>query len=284
MSVAEARVALLFADISGSTALYEERGDGPALAIISICRCCMAQAISEAGGQLVKNLGDGVMAVFDDAGAALRAAREMQEALTTMPGQPGLRVGVHFGPVLAENGDYFGDTVNVAARLMDLARSGEVLTSLQTALALPPPLRNQLESVGLHQLKGRAETIDVYQLRHQATPCQPVQMTRTVTQDRLELTWSDTGRLTLGEELPVASLGSGSADEVCLGGEVQPGHGRIEWQGDSYVLVDCSDVGIHLVYPGQPPLFLRHEEAPLRGAGEIRLGSETLSCIRFRYL
>lgn len=87
----------------------------------------MTHAAYDGQARLVKSIGDGVMVVFDHAGAALAAAVALSHAAQAEPRFPGLRIGVHAGPVVVQQGDVFGGTVNIASRVADEAEPGEVL-------------------------------------------------------------------------------------------------------------------------------------------------------------
>lgn len=134
-----ARVALLFSDLSASTALYSRVGDAPAFRLVQDHFTHLRDAIAAEGGVVVKTIGDAVMAAFPDEAAALRAAVAMQATWDTFrDGRPDaadtmLKVGVHAGPayVVTANGvlDYFGQTVNVAARLQGAAHEREIVVT-----------------------------------------------------------------------------------------------------------------------------------------------------------
>src|SRR6185503_4927336 len=114
--------AVLFADISGSTRLYEELGDSQALSRIDRCLRLLRDAAVEFGGRVVKTTGDGVMCSFEQAEPALHAARFMQPPLA-------IHIGCQYGPVLESEGDLYGDCVNVAVRVVGLAKAGQVLAT-----------------------------------------------------------------------------------------------------------------------------------------------------------
>jgi adenylate cyclase len=120
--------AVSFLDLSGYTRLTEERGDEAAADLASRLRVLVRQSSREHGGESVKWLGDGVMSYFPDPGNGVLAALDMVERATN-DALPPARVGIHAGPVVFQEGDYFGRTVNVAARIADYARAGEVLVS-----------------------------------------------------------------------------------------------------------------------------------------------------------
>ena len=124
-------LAILFADISGSTGLYEKLGDERAHKLVSTCISTLSDVIARHNGTIIKTIGDEVMCTFDQAGQAVEAAMDMHKAVSTIPSvssrknaSPNIRVGLHVGPVIRQEGDVFGDAVNVAARMVSLAKPG----------------------------------------------------------------------------------------------------------------------------------------------------------------
>jgi len=128
-------VTLMFTDLRNSTRLYRQIGDAPAFGRVRQHFDLLEQAISAEGGAVVKTIGDAVMAVFRQPVSALKAIRQAHAAIAALEGTPSLaiKVGIHSGPcivvTLNERLDYFGSTVNLAARLPDLAEGGEVVFS-----------------------------------------------------------------------------------------------------------------------------------------------------------
>jgi adenylate cyclase len=120
--------AVSFLDITGYTRLTEERGDEAAADLAGTLATLVRRCSEEHGGQPVKWLGDGVMFYFPDPGPGVRAALDMVNGVAT-ESLPPARVGIHAGPVVFQEGDYFGRTVNIAARIAEYARPGEVLVS-----------------------------------------------------------------------------------------------------------------------------------------------------------
>lgn len=129
--------AIAFLDLSGYTALTEEQGDLAAAELAGHLADMVRDAAREQGGQPVKLLGDGVMFHFPDPGGAVRCGLELVARVPEL-GLPRARMGAHSGPVVFRDGDYFGRTVNVAARITDYARPGEVLVSDDIAGGAPP--------------------------------------------------------------------------------------------------------------------------------------------------
>ena len=124
--------AICFLDISGYTRLTQERGDDAAADLSTTVARLVQRSSVQHGGKPIKWLGDGVMFYFGDPGPGVRAALEMVDGLAAA-GLPPAHVGLHAGPVLFQEGDYFGQTVNLSARIADYARQGEVLVSQAVA-------------------------------------------------------------------------------------------------------------------------------------------------------
>src|SRR5262245_19581989 len=158
-------LAVLFADVSGSTTLYEKLGDRAALAAVESVLEILKRAVATNRGRVVKTIGDEVMAVFDPADLALQAAVEMQTRTNDLPAisdvKLGIRIGFHAGPVLEERGDVFGDAVNTAARMAGLAKSGQIITSGPTVDALSPTLREGIRDLDALPVKGKLDEIRV---------------------------------------------------------------------------------------------------------------------------
>jgi adenylate cyclase len=149
--------AICFLDISGYTRLTQELGDDAAANLAATVARLVQRSSVQRGGRQIKWLGDGVMFYFDRPGPGVRAALEMAEALPAA-GLPPVHVGLHAGPVLFQEGDYFGQTVNLSARIADYARPGEVLVTQPVVHhADDPAIR--FDDVGNVELKGVAGTV-----------------------------------------------------------------------------------------------------------------------------
>lgn len=149
----------LFADLVGFTALTADRWDDHAADVA--LEFCLPRARSRAhtGGEVVKTLGDGVMLRFDDAGAAVRVGLELVEGLTAVPGLSAVRAGMHTGPAVQRDGDWYGTTVKVASRLCSAAGGGEVLVGEATADATATPRDMRLGDPRLHWLKNVVDPV-----------------------------------------------------------------------------------------------------------------------------
>jgi adenylate cyclase len=123
-----ARPRLVRGTITGYTRLTQERGDEAAADLAATLARLVQRGSVQYDSKPIKWLGDGVMFHFRDPGPGVRAALEMVDGLAAA-GLPPAHVGLHTGPVLFQQGDYFGQTVNLSARIADYARPGEVLVS-----------------------------------------------------------------------------------------------------------------------------------------------------------
>jgi adenylate cyclase len=149
--------AMCFLDLAGYTRLTEERGDQAAAALVESLAVLVRRLAREHGGVPAKWLGDGVMFYFRDPTGPVLAALEMVEDVPAA-GLPPAHVGVAAGPVVVQGGDYFGRTVNLAARIASRAGAGQVLVS-ESVLQAPPPDGVRFVELGEVQLKGFARPV-----------------------------------------------------------------------------------------------------------------------------
>lgn len=153
------KAAILFADLIGSTAFYERHGDEAGRAEVARAMGAARSAI-EPAGRVIKTLGDGVLAVFDDPAAAFQAAHRLVDGLADarLPA----RAAIHWGELLVEEADVYGDVVNTTARLNGLASTPCVLLSEAFVQALPDAVRRSCVRVGTFRVKGKADDLEVY--------------------------------------------------------------------------------------------------------------------------
>jgi adenylate cyclase len=283
---------ILFADVVGSTALYEKLGDAEAKYAVERCLKRAQMSIAHFGGRTVKNVGDGLLADFPEAGAAVAAACQMQQRIADLPPVAGqkltLRIGFHSGEVIDEAGDIFGDSVNLAARLADVARAGQIIASAATLRRLPALTLQSVRALPAVMVKGKTEPVPVCEvIWHEeggltlvAGDTQP----RQVTGARLTLHYESTVR-ELDAYAPSLTIGRDKGCGLVVHDpRASRVHAAIERRGDKFMLIDQSTNGTWLSREGEVEVKLSREEAPLLGRGRISLGhpaAATHACITF---
>lgn len=275
----EAQLAVLFADVSGSTQLYDTLGDVRARSIVARCIAVMTEVTHRHGGTLVKTIGDEVMTTFADATAAAEAACEMQEGITgemVVEGRPlAIRVGFHFGPTLLEEADVFGDAVNLAARMASQAKSGQILTTGATVEHLTGARRKACRQIDLTQVKGKREEIAIHEVVWQAAEATMVRApwaTLHRAGGRLVLTAGGT-RLELGEGHPSLTIGRADQNDLVVHHPlVSRLHARIEYRNGRFMLTDLSVNGTYVEADGGASSYVHRDSQELTGSGTLGLG------------
>jgi len=285
MTLISRKCAILFADVSGSTALYEKLGDKTAARTIEACLGELRAVVAQWAGKVVKTIGDELMVVFDTAEAACGAAREMQQRVEALPPAAGIklaiRVGFHFGPVLEDKGDFLGDGVNTAARLAGMAKAGQILTSAPTVDTLPAGQRTSLNLRDLDVLpvRGKHDAVRVFELLWGDTDDATL-MAGFASSARIEvkLTLEIRGRsIEFPEEKSALTLGREASCDLVVGEKsASRNHARIERSGVQFVLIDESTNGTYVEIEGDREVLLRRDRIMLRGRGKIAFGASTV--------
>lgn len=273
--------AVLFADVIGSTQLYERQGDTVGHRTIRGVIDVMRRATEATGGRVVKTLGDEVMSVFGLADLAARAAVEMHVGVETLPEVAGmkirLRIGFHGGPVLQKDDDVFGDTVNLAARLAGQAVAGQIITSRDTADMLTAEWRLMARELYGVKVKGKSEEIELSELIWKADENATVVLRGSAPRSKAS---SAVLRLRYKErEIPMRR----ENDSVVIGRDQECAitvaesmasrrHCTIERRGDKFFLKDHSTNGTYATIEGDTEILLRREELTLRKRGWIAFG------------
>ncbi len=278
MTPTHATRAVLFVDISGSTRLYETIGDERALARVGRSLAMLARVCEDCGGKVIKTTGDGAMCMFETADAALRASRLMQEKTDEQqePGEPGLgiHIGCHFGPVLENAGDLYGDTVNLAARVAGLAKVGQIITTADTIGKLSPALAERARKLDRVPVKGKQKAVTIFEFLWQDSDDLTALSTRTDPGRVARLVLKHEGREWRFEGPGELSFGRDGACDVVVGDrKASRQHARIERRRDKFVLADQSSNGTWVQFAGEAEeVVLRREELMLRASGLIGLG------------
>ena len=184
---------VVFADLVGSTSMFERLGDETASRFVTQLVGALSQVFEQHSGRVVKLLGDGLFVVFPQEGDALAACISIQKRFLEKPIRAGgsgapvqMQMGIESGEVVEIDGDCFGDTVNSAARLADLAGAAQILTTENVWAALLPVQKSALRSMGPMYLRGRSDATQYAQsnaqmrlaMRHSARPASPVRRSK----------------------------------------------------------------------------------------------------------
>ena len=276
---AATQLAVLFADVSGSTKLYEALGDAEAKVLIDEALIGMKVITQRHRGRVVKTIGDELMCVFPNAERGFMAATEMQTLVNALVVTKGvkrmIRVGFHVGPVIEEKGDVFGDTVNVAARMAGLAKGMQIMTTRTTVDALPAALRASTRPIAALAVKGKAEDLAVCEvLWQEGDDLTMAAGASAAAEIKFELVLRHGAKeIVLGDEMKAAMMGrDASCDLVIADPKASRQHARIERRRDKFFVTDQSTNGTYVTFAGEPELVLRREEVMLRRSGKIAFG------------
>lgn len=281
---------VLFADLRGSTSLYEQLGNAEATSVVTHTVNALSRAVPAHDGQVIKTLGDGLMAVFKRPIDALQAADQMHDVLdrlVTRGSEHGassglralrLQVALAHGEVVEMGGDCYGDAVNVAARLLDHAGDNETLITGDAFRDLPDDTRSRFRSLDRMQLRGRVEPVQVHLLSGNGRRGDPAatqfgDVTPSAEPEGIRIVWMDLNRIFSGPHLPVV-LGRSPQAAFCIDdSRVSRLHARIDWHGGTFQLTDLSYNGTYLRFGGEDEvLTLRRSTCTLHGSGLIGLG------------
>ncbi|HEX2199097.1 MAG TPA: adenylate/guanylate cyclase domain-containing protein [Burkholderiales bacterium] len=271
---------VLFAGVTGSAELFDAAGDVRAADAIMRCLEAFRQAAAESGGRVVKTMGEEIMALFPTANGAADASARMQaaiESLVEMGGPKlGARVAFHAGPVIQHDGDIFGDSVNIAARLVEQATKGQVLTTAETVALLAPAVRGSTRQLYDITVKGKEEQIALCEYLWQKSPdiTDFSALTSVLRAPRaglrLRYRGKDVIRRRREESITIGR------DAGCLlvvaDAKASRQHCVIERRGQKFILRDHSTNGTYVAVEGEEEIILRREEFTLRRHGWIAFG------------
>lgn len=282
MGAIRQNLAVLFADISGSTALYDKLGNELALQLVTRTLDILTGEMELRQGKLIKTIGDEIMCIFPDATLAVEAARAMQQAIEQQ--RPGgehpiyVRIGLHYGEAILEGGDVFGDTVNIAARVTAITRARQIMTTQAVVIRLPEKLRIQCRPVMRTEFHGKMEATDVFQVAWEQEDTTRtrigVSAFRKPTGARNELVLRYHQQVvTLSEQRKSIVLGRGEDCELVIRDNLASRqHARIEYNFGKFLLTDHSANGTYIRFSDNQVILVSHQQIVLHGAGTLSLG------------
>jgi len=280
---------VVFADLTGSTGVFETLGNAKATQTITRLTHWIGQVCEAHAGRVVKNLGDGVLAVFPSGAKAVDAVvamqRDHQKRILKWPENLRMRlqVGVASGEIVEVDGDCYGDAVNVASRLSDLSGADQIWAT-DTVVQQLSSRDVRFRSLGPINIRGKAEARVVYRIEWQAELATDLlTMPATLEQiappsdfmlGQIELSWLDVNAHFNASDLPIHLGRVMEAEFVVNDPRVSRMHAKIEWRHGTFVLTDVSSYGTWVRFDGSgAELALRREECVLHGKGEIALGA-----------
>ena len=275
---------ILFADVSGSTKLFELRGDVEARRIIAAVLGALGEVAARHGGRVVKTIGDEVMCIFPNALQALLASVDMQKRVAHDPGfmkdNLAIRIGLHHGDALLEDdGDVYGDAVNTAARMASLAKREQIVTTATTVQGTTPgAVRSR--SLGTARVSGKLLPIEIVDVQWQEDLSNVTTVQRAIRLDNLpnvagaKLTLRYRGQvLELSPTSPPFTLGRDANSSLVIDAEwVSRNHALIEYKRGYFMIADRSTNGTWVKLGEDDELRLHRDEVHLRKAGTISLG------------
>ena len=286
-----AEVTVVFADLTGSTGVFEALGNAKATQVITRLTDWLGKVCVARGGKVVKNLGDGVLMVFPRSAHAVEAVTEMQrlhtERIKTWPDslRMHLQIGLAQGAVIEQSGDLFGDAVNLASRLSDLSGPDQILASDTVIHELPADTLVRFRSLGPMNIRGRVESCLVHRVEWQnevlsdffTVPAglTPSPFKRTVPEGgSIGLSWLDLSADFASTELPIHIGRVAQAQFIINDPRVSRLHAKITWRAGKFYLADLSSYGTWVRFAsGTEIVALRRQECVLLVAGEIALGA-----------
>ena len=283
MAREEKTVAVLIADVCGSTSLYESSGSLEALDLIAECLDSITEVVDSEGGKVLRSKGDDVLCTFPDASSAVRAASTMMERQAGSPLE--IHIGINYGPVVFARGGIFGDVVNVAGRMQSLAKPGEIITTESVVDQLTESERRQIRLLDSQTVKGKSKPLNIYEVFRDDT-----QVTYYVGEDgqhtvhpgnvfqtsgpRVNVTLEYRDRTVLRTEGgPGIHIGrAGSCDLVIDEPCVSRDHALLSVRRGKVLLTDMSSTGTWVAQEGGDPVLLRRDVMQLATDGVISLG------------
>lgn len=288
-----AKTTVMFADLTGSTAVFEAMGNEAATQAITALTQWIAQVVTDHDGRVVKMLGDGVLGLFPDGSSAIQAVVELQREHARRKVGRGaasrmeLQVGLDCGDIVEVDGDCYGDAVNVAARLSDLSGARQIWATQEVVRQTrTPPPGARFHALGPVPIRGKAQVRHLFRIEWQEDTSTDMMtlpafepgsgmMARPAPAGRIELRHLDHAEAFSTADLPIHIGRSREAEFVVADPRVSRLHVRIEWRNNSFIAVDLSSYGTCVQFQGADAVVrLRRDECVLHGSGDIALGPE----------
>jgi len=275
-------VAILFADVVGSTQLYDRFGDTKASETVAVCLDTMKDATHQYSGTVIKTIGDEVMSTFPSVDQAMGAAVLMQKRISADNKKDenipvSIRIGCHYGPVVQEQNDIFGAAVHTANRMTSQAKARQIIISGDTVSLLSPELRKQTRQIDVATVRGRLDEVALYELLwnpEEATSMLPTieWESRDRKASRLILSFRDRS-VQVNDQRKSVNIGRADDNDLVIKGNlISRIHAKIEMRRGKFVLIDQSTNGTFVQNVQGEERFIRRDTTELLGEGVIGLG------------
>jgi len=276
---------IMFADVAGSTKLFERLGDVPARELLSHALKLMEQAVLAHGGTVIKTIGDELMCTFPATVQGLHSACDMQQRVKDDAKLKrevvALRIGLHHGDTLLEENDVFGDAVNVAARMVGLAKREQIVVTQAMLKGLTNYGQFRTRALGSTHVSGKSQPIEIIDILWQHDTANITTLTRAVRIEdpsrasKLDLRFR--GRdLQMHDLSPPFMMGRDPSSNLLIEGEwVSRNHAMLEYRRGNFVLTDRSTNGTFVRFQGEDEIRIHRDELNLRKDGLISLGQST---------
>ena len=275
-------VAIVFADVVGSTQLYDKFGDTKASETVAACLDIMKDATHQYNGTVIKTIGDEVMSTFPTVDDAMGASVMMQTRISAdsrkNDGIPvSIRIGCHFGPVVQEQNDIFGAAVHTANRMTSQAKSRQIIISGETVKKMSPDLQKQTRQIDVATVRGRLDEVALFELLW--NPEEATSMLPTIgwedqkkSASKLLLSFRDQ-KVELSEKRKGANMGRAEDNDLVIKGNlISRIHAKVEMRRGKFVLIDQSTNGTFLQDVRGKETFVRRDMTELSEEGVIGLG------------
>ncbi|MGB5410979.1 MAG: adenylate/guanylate cyclase domain-containing protein [Woeseiaceae bacterium] len=275
-------VAIVFADVVGSTQMYDKFGDTKASETVASCLEVMKDATYQFNGTVIKTIGDEVMSTFPTVDDAMGAAVMMQSRISSDSRKEGsipvsIRIGCHYGPVVQEQNDIFGAAVHTANRMTSQAKSRQIVISGFTVEQMSPELQKQTRQIDVATVRGRLDEVALFELVWQpeeATNMLPTieWETKVRNASKLQLSFRDQ-TIEISDRHKSVNIGRADDNDLVVKGNlISRIHAKVEMRRGKFVLIDQSTNGTFLQNLLGEEVLVRRDSTELGTEGTIGLG------------
>jgi len=277
-------LSILFADICSSSALYEQLGDRAAQEIIGKILQRLSDLTIQFGGNVIKTVGDAVIATFPAMEKAVEAAKSMQMTMicgicekSDLP-PINIHIGIHHGPVVKDGDDIFGDAVNIASRVADYAKPRQIVATRSAMEELPTLSGHLKKYIGRITAKNITGEIELFEILFGNQQTTMVIDSREVSDalfcSNLYLKHGRRG-ITIGAHNPAVSVGREDYNDIVIKYSwISRTHAYLENHNGIFIIIDKSSNGTFIYPENAEPLYINKREHPLVGRGIIIFGRE----------